>query len=113
MEEERFQELQDAFQAYDKRNPMVWERFCAHVKSLLIRGCRHYSHDTIISVIRFERDVEIGPNEKPFKIPNEFKAFYGRKWMNEYGRYQPGFFRFCRMTGEPEWPDYYTKQDKG
>ena len=87
-----------AFQAFHKANPQVWERFYEMAEQLRAKKYRHYSHDTLISVIRFQYDIKT--NAKPFKIPNEMKAFYGRMYVNKMKC--PGFFTFCQMRGEPD-----------
>jgi len=88
-----------AFKAFHKANPHVWERFVEMADRLRDRGYPRYSHDTIISVIRFQHDIRT--TGKPFKIANEMKAFYGRWYIDL--RKCPGFFSLCRMQGEPEY----------
>jgi hypothetical protein len=67
---------------------------------LASRGYKHYSHDTLISVIRFQHDVRTDGH--PFKIANELKAFYGRKWMQTHADRYPGFFSLRQIQGEPD-----------
>jgi hypothetical protein len=86
-----------AFEEFHEANPQVWERFAAMADELRSKGYRHYSHDTLISVIRFQHDIKT--NGVPFKIANEQKAFYGRMYVKE--RECIGFFSFNRMRGEP------------
>lgn len=86
-----------AFQAFHKANPQVWERFSVMADKLRAKKYRHYSHDTLISVIRFQFDIKT--DGKPFKIPNEMKAFYGRMYVEKNNC--PGFFSFNHMRGEP------------
>ena len=85
------------FQAFHAANPQVWERFSAMANQLQSKRYRHYSHDTLISVIRFQYDIKT--TGKPFKIPNEMKAFYGRMYVDR--NKCPGFFHFKQMRGEP------------
>jgi hypothetical protein len=86
------------FKAYHKLNPEVWERFERNANAMVDRGRKHYSHDTIIAVIRFERDLQT--TGCIFKIANESKAFYGRMWMMKYGEKLPRFFHLRQMMGE-------------
>jgi len=87
-----------AFEAFHKANPQVWKRFSTMADELRAKNYRHYSHDTLISVIRFHYDIQT--TGEAFKIPNEMKAFYGRMYILKNNC--PGFFTFCRMRGEPE-----------
>jgi hypothetical protein len=87
-----------AFKRFHRENPYVWHRFKEMADKLRAQGRRHYSHDTLISVIRFQHDVTTNGN--PFKIANEHKAFYGRWYVKQ--RKCPGFFSFNQMEGEPD-----------
>lgn len=87
-----------AFKAFHAGNPQVWHRFRTMADQLRSRGWSHYSHDTLISVIRFQSDVQT--NGEPFKIANEMKAFYGRWYI--VLRNCPGFFTLRQMEGEPD-----------
>lgn len=95
--ENPYQQKLKTFRAFHKANPQVWERFASMADELRAKKYRHYSHDTLISVIRFHFDIKT--TGKPFKIPNEMKAFYGRMYVEHNNC--PGFFSFCRMRGEP------------
>lgn len=93
-----YQRREAAFTAFHQANPHVWARFEELANGIAVKR-NHYSHDTIISVIRFEGDLQTTGN--PFKIANEAKAFYGRWWMHKHGARKPKFFRLKRMQGEP------------
>lgn len=102
----------EAWKAFHAHNPRVWTEFRDMAQSMVDRGRKHYSHDTIISVIRFNRDLQTTGSE--YKIANEFKAFYGRLWMSKYGKKNPRFFHLRQMRGESdeEFSRYYQEESR-
>lgn len=89
---------QQKFEQFDAEHPEVYEEFKRQAERLLARGFRHYSAQTIFSVMRFHSDVDGRPDE-PFKLNQNYHAYYGRKLMAEDARFT-GFFELRRLRGE-------------
>ena len=77
------------FTRFHKDNPMIFHRVVEFADKQRVIGKRtHYSIEIIMNVIRYHTDLD-GKGD-PFKINNNYKAFYARMYM-EY-RECPGFF---------------------
>lgn len=91
MSDTRYDEMREQCEAFHKQHPEVWEllqRFSAEMKS---RGFQHYSINGIFERIRWEKDIG-GNGETQFKLNNNYRAFYARRFMRMYPEYE-GFFR--------------------
>lgn len=75
--ESRYTEMRDAWLTYHRAHPEVWHEVVRIGRDLWMRGWRRYSIDAVIQVIRYQRDVKIGPGES-FKINDHHRAFYAR-----------------------------------
>lgn len=100
----RFVEMQDEVQAFHKAHPAVWELF---VRFTLER-------------IRWESDVATDEGGSTFKLNNNYRAFYARRFMRMYPEWS-GFFRTReqpskqhRSSGMPPLgPDHYPTYPQG
>jgi hypothetical protein len=76
----RQDEIREHFARFHLAHPQVWMRFAHHVRRLKDRGATHYSARTLISVIRFERDLEFRDWETGLRVNDHFSPYYGRLW---------------------------------
>lgn len=74
---------QQDFREYHANNPQVYTLFCYFADKVRKAGFKNYSAEAIFNQIRWYTDVETQDPEG-FKINNDFKPFYSRKWMNEH-----------------------------
>jgi hypothetical protein len=84
-------DLQQQFDDYHSSNPEVYELFKKFTFSAIAAGRQVFSVATIIERIRWEADVIIDRTDE-FKINNNHKPFYARKFMDDYPEHA-GFFR--------------------
>lgn len=84
-------DLQQQFDDYHGANPEVYELFKQFAFSAISTGRQVFSVATIIERIRWEANVMIDRTDE-FKINNNHKPFYARKFMEDYPEYA-GFFR--------------------
>ena len=81
--------IQD-FLDYHAANPKIWELFLKFTMQVISRGYRHFGAKCVMERVRWYINVET--KEDPWKINNNFAAFYARKFMEMYPEYL-GFFR--------------------
>ena len=114
----RADQIRDHFGPFHGANPQVWQRFCYHVERLKARGATHYSARTLISVIRFERDMASRDFETGLRVNDHFSPYYGRLYEIAYPD-DEGFFskrklisreRPPREGGEPTVADFQPDQ---
>lgn len=82
----------EQFENYHRKNPKIWELFKTFTFRAIQRGFGHLSADMILHRIRWEVYIETVDPSGPFKVSNNYAAFYGRMFMKEYPQYD-GFFR--------------------
>lgn len=80
---------QDKFEIYDRQNPHVYEMFDRFAREALDAGRKVLSAYLIFERIRWE--TQIVTQGDPFKVNNNYRPYYARKWMRENNR--PGLFR--------------------
>ena len=68
--------------AWHKENPQVWNLFQKFTFQAIRSGRKNYSHWAIIQRIRWETDIVTKGN--PFKISNDWIAYYARYFMHIY-----------------------------
>jgi len=91
MSQTREQQIRQQVRTYHRNNPEVWELFKDFTFELIYSGRKHYSANAIFERIRWEKDLGAG-SEAAFKLNNNYRAFYARRFMATYPRYE-GFFR--------------------
>ena len=77
------------FEYYDEENPQIYEFFKKYSLTAIQRGHKNLSAEFIFNAIRWETPITA---EGDFKINNNAKPFYARKFMKEFPQYN-GFFR--------------------
>jgi hypothetical protein len=95
------------FMAWHRANPQVYELFRKFALDIIRRGYRHYGAAAVMERIRWYLDVETvapeGGRREPFKCNNDYRAFYARKFMEEYPEYM-GFFRRRESVADTLYP---------
>ena len=85
----RYDELLKQVQKFHVEHPEVWTLFSKFTLDRIQAGFLHYSVNGIFERIRWETAEAKG---EPFKLNNNFRPFYARKFMNAHPQHQ-GFFR--------------------
>jgi hypothetical protein len=93
--------------------PEVWDMFVHFTQEIISKGYENYSVNAIFERIRWEKDMG-GDGSSQFKLNNNYRAFYARRFMNMFPEYR-GFFRTRTLksvdrpaTGLPELgPGYF------
>ena len=78
------------FIEYDSENPDIYKMFKKFTFDVIKSGYQNCGSQMIIERIRWE-SIVVAKNDK-FKINNDYAAFYSRKFMLEYPKYN-NFFR--------------------
>lgn len=82
---------------FHKKHPEVWELFVKFTKQVIARGHSNYGVGAIFERIRWELDTVGGDGKSTFKLNNNFRAFYARRFHAMYPLHQ-GFFRTREQT---------------
>lgn len=77
------------YEEYDRKNPEIYQLFKRFTLEAVQMGRQRFSAEAVINRIRWETMVR-GDDE--FKINNNIKPYYSRKFMNEYPELE-GFFQ--------------------
>lgn len=75
--------LQERFDKFIEEHPEAWEQFVKRTNQIIARGITHYSAKAIIEILRFHSLVD-GRDKEPWKINNDYTAYFARKWQQEY-----------------------------
>tara|TARA_R100000005_G_C4965397_1_gene180410 strand:+ start:693 stop:1025 length:333 start_codon:yes stop_codon:yes gene_type:complete len=67
------------FRKFHKNNPQVFDMVLKYAYKQKDRGRKHYSIEIIMNVIRYHVDLDTVGD--PFKINNNYKAYYSRMAM--------------------------------
>lgn len=78
-----------AFDRFDAENPFVWDLFQQFALEAIYAGRKRLSVSLIIERIRWETTV-VRSDPDGFKINNNFRAYYARKFHRQY----PAFSSF-------------------
>jgi hypothetical protein len=87
----RREEMQEQVTKFHKEHPEVWNLFVRFSKEMIGRGYKTYSVNAVFERIRWEIDSG-GDGLHNFKLNNNYRAFYSRRFMRMYPKYN-GFFR--------------------
>lgn len=94
----RNEQMRLNFERFDSKYPQVWDLFVKLAFERINNGRRHLSASQIVEKIR--HDTNAGNScAKRFKINNNFRAFYVRKWKQHFPEYA-GFFRTRKQPSE-------------
>lgn len=77
---------------FHKENPKVWDLFEKFTLDRISKGFNHYSVNSIFEQIRWETDQADKSGRSKFKINNNHRPFYARRFMRKYEGHD-GFFR--------------------
>jgi len=78
----------EMFLQYDAENPEIWAEFESIALDLIKRGRTHYSAYAILEVIRHHTIIN-GSDE--FKVNNNYRSGYARKFAAKYPKYRRFF----------------------
>jgi hypothetical protein len=99
MPETRNDQMKREAGVFHTGHPLVWRLFVRFTFELIARGCQHGGVSNVWERIRWET-IEAQTGKSEFKLNNNHRAFYGRRFMNRYPQYAPsgpdendGFFR--------------------
>ncbi len=98
----RHEEMRQQAIAFHKENPRVWKLFCRFAFEKINQGFQHYSVNGIFERIRWETDQANVDPSKQFKIGNNHRPFFSRRFMRMYPQHD-GFFR-TRIQGSKDNP---------
>ena len=99
----RLDEMRSQVKAFHADHPEVWNLFVRFTNELIARGFNNYSVNAIFERIRWECDSVGGDGKYTFKLNNNYRAFYARRFMRMYPQHQ-GFFRTRRQTSREDYP---------
>ena len=85
---------QKRFEAFHEGNPHVYELFKKYTLEAIAAGRETYSTISIFERIRWYTDIETQGD--PFKINQNFAAYYGRMFMRDFPQHD-GFFRTRKL----------------
>lgn len=87
----RLDELKEQAQKFHNDHPEVWDNFVKFTFDRIQRGYKKYSVYSIMERIRWDMSAG-GDGLTEFKINNNIRPFYARRFMKLYPDYS-GFFR--------------------
>ena len=83
----RLEEMRRQVNDYHKKHPDVWKMFEEFTFQMINQGYKNYSVNAIFERIRWEKDVG-GDGITQFKIGNNYRDFYSRRFMKKYTKYE-------------------------
>ena len=92
-------QLEARFGRFDEEHPEIWELFERFTFELIKGGHRHYGAAAIFERIRWHMTVT--SRNSGFKLNNDFRAYYARKFHQEHPEHD-GFFRTRQVRGESD-----------
>lgn len=114
----RRDQLEEQAADFHKRNPEVWTLFCRFTFEAIKRGFRSYSGQAIFERIRWETDQADTEGRSTFKLNNNYRAWYARRFMELFPQHK-GFFR-TRTRQSKDWaatnlpelrPEFYEEDN--
>lgn len=89
--------LTQKFLDYHANNPHVYELFKTYANMAKKRGFKNFGAGAVFERLRWHMNVETTGD--PFKLNNNYRAFYARLLMEEDPSFE-GFFRTRRQRHE-------------
>lgn len=86
--------LEERFEKYHERNPHIYRAFRHYAFQAIAAGRKHLGVGLIAERIRWDTVIS---GDDGFKINNNYRAFYARKFMEDYPEFK-GFFRTRRQV---------------
>ena len=93
----RKHEIDAAAAVFSNKHPEVNELFVRFTTEIINRGFKNYSVSAIFERIRWETDQADVDGKSTFKLNNNYRAWYARRFM-EHNPEHAGFFRTRRRT---------------
>lgn len=123
----RQEEMAEQCQAFHDEHPEVWRLFVKFTHNVIEAGFKNYSANAIFERIRWEVDVNTPtvtskrfaslpadrsgninggepvpiPSKQPFKLNNNYRAYYARRFHKMYPQHD-GFFRTREQTSKQD-----------
>ena len=94
----RHEEMKAQVNDFHQQHPEVWRLFCGFAFEMIHRGYLHYSVNAVFERIRWEIDAG-GDGTDAFKLNNNYRAFYARRFRNLYPEHAE-FFRIRIQTSK-------------
>ena len=91
-EKSRHEEVREQCAKFHNEHPRVWVLFVKFTRNRIRRGFKNYSVSAIFERVRWETDQADTKGGVIFKINNNYKPFYARRFMKVYPEHD-GFFR--------------------
>lgn len=85
----------ELFEAFHADNPQVYEWVKEYTQNKVDAGFKRWGFEAIWNDIRWNQQCQT--SGKPFKLNNNYKAFYVRKLINEFPHLE-GFFEQRCLT---------------
>jgi len=70
------------FEEFHAHNPEIFRLFCYFTNQVINAGHKNYSAEAIFNQIRWYTTIETRGDD--FKINNDYKPYYSRKYMKEF-----------------------------
>ena len=99
----RLDEIAEQAERYNAEHPEIWKLFVRFTFDRIRRGHKHYSVNAVFERIRWHVDGVGGNNQATFKLNNNYRAIYSRRFHREYPEHD-GFFRTRTQTSHYEQP---------
>tara|TARA_R100000995_G_scaffold4135_1_gene2193 strand:+ start:15282 stop:15644 length:363 start_codon:yes stop_codon:yes gene_type:complete len=104
----RHDQMREQVSDFHRDNPEVWDLFVQFTLDRVHRGFKNYSVNAIFERIRWEKDDVGGDSNHSFKLNNNYRAFYARRFMKMYSQYD-GFFRTRTQTSKYDDASKYSE----
>ena len=88
--------IQEQFEIFHAAHLQVYKEFRELAQQLYDKGWRRYGAGTIYEVLRYHSDTADGRDTEPYKLNNNYRAYYARKLMREYPHFK-GFFEIRQL----------------
>lgn len=80
----RYDEMLDEYIKFDAEHPIVWKLFVQFTLESVGRGFKQYSVNAIFERIRWKTDQPNTEGKTTFKLSNNHRPFYARRFMKDY-----------------------------
>ena len=87
------------FEAFHHANPRVYSELVEMARGLRARGIRHYGIAALYEVLRYNSTLRTGDEGSPYKLSNDYRAFYAREIMRRCPDLE-GFFTTKRSVAD-------------
>mgnify|MGYP003629599682 CR=1 FL=1 len=86
--------IEEAFEKYHKANPHVFKHFKHFANQAKTTGMKQFSANAIFERMRWYLNIETFG--EPFKLSNNYRAYYARKLMVDCPEFE-GFFKIKQL----------------